>query len=96
MIIIGVDFHPEYQEIASVNTDTGEYQEKRLARKSQWCAVEHRVIDWASRSPFWWEFEVDFALVEKQFAGANQGSLVINSRQIVDPTHASLPSQLRS
>ena len=32
MIIIGVDFHPEYQEIASVNTDTGEYQEKRLAQ----------------------------------------------------------------
>jgi len=31
MIIIGVDFHPEYQEIASVDTDTGEYQEKRLA-----------------------------------------------------------------
>jgi len=30
MIIIGVDFHPEHQEIASVNTDTGEYQEKRL------------------------------------------------------------------
>ncbi len=26
MIIIGVDFHPEYQEIASVDTDTGEYQ----------------------------------------------------------------------
>jgi transposase len=31
MIIIGADFHPAYQEIASVNTDTGEYQEKRLA-----------------------------------------------------------------
>ena len=30
MIIIGADFHPAYQEIASVNTDTGEYQEKRL------------------------------------------------------------------
>ena len=30
MIIIGVDFHPEFQEIASVNTDTGEYEEKRL------------------------------------------------------------------
>ena len=27
MIIIGADFHPAYQEIASVNTDTGEYQE---------------------------------------------------------------------
>jgi transposase len=31
MIIIGVDFHPEFQHIASVDTDTGEFQEKRLA-----------------------------------------------------------------
>jgi len=30
MIIIGVDFHPEFQQIASVDTDTGEFQEKRL------------------------------------------------------------------
>src|SRR6478736_10219170 len=35
MIIIGVDFHPEYQEIASVDTDTGEYQEKRLAHPQE-------------------------------------------------------------
>jgi len=35
MIIIGVDFHPAYQEIASVNTDTGEYQEKRLAHPQE-------------------------------------------------------------
>ena len=35
MIIIGVDFHPAYQEIASVNTDTGEYQEKRLAHPEE-------------------------------------------------------------
>ncbi len=35
MIIIGVDFHPEFQEIASVNTDTGEYQEKRLAHPGE-------------------------------------------------------------
>src|SRR5262252_8686650 len=35
MIIIGVDFHPEHQEIASVNTDTGEYQEKRLAHPQE-------------------------------------------------------------
>ena len=27
MIIIGVDFHPEFQQIASVDTDTGELQE---------------------------------------------------------------------
>jgi transposase len=30
MIIIGVDFHPEFQQIAFVDTDTGEFQEKRL------------------------------------------------------------------
>jgi len=35
MIIIGADFHPAYQEIASVNTDTGEYEEKRLAHPQE-------------------------------------------------------------
>ena len=30
MIIIGVDFHPEFQQIATVDTDSGEFQEKRL------------------------------------------------------------------
>jgi hypothetical protein len=30
MIIIGVDFHPEFQQIASLDTNTGEFQEKRL------------------------------------------------------------------
>jgi hypothetical protein len=35
MIVIGVDFHPEFQQIASVDTETGEFQEKRwgIARK---------------------------------------------------------------
>jgi transposase len=33
MIIIGVDFHPEFQQIASVDTDSGEFQEKRLAHR---------------------------------------------------------------
>ena len=33
MIIIGVDFHPEFQQIASVDTETGEFQEKRLAHR---------------------------------------------------------------
>src|SRR5437899_2785783 len=33
MIIIGVDFHPEFQQIASVDTETGEFQEKRLAQR---------------------------------------------------------------
>src|SRR6266403_2912110 len=33
MIIIGVDFHPEFQQIASVDTETGEFQDKRLAHR---------------------------------------------------------------
>jgi hypothetical protein len=35
MIIIGVDFHPEFQEIASVDTDTGGYREKRLTHPEE-------------------------------------------------------------
>ena len=33
MIIIGVDFHPEFQQIALVDRETGEFQEKRLAHR---------------------------------------------------------------
>jgi hypothetical protein len=35
MIIIGVDFHPEFQQSASVDSDTGEFQEKRLAHREE-------------------------------------------------------------
>ena len=35
MIIIGVDFHPECQQIASVDTGTGEFQEKRLTHREE-------------------------------------------------------------
>jgi transposase len=35
MIIIGVDFHPVFQQIASVDTDTGEFQEKHLAHREE-------------------------------------------------------------
>jgi hypothetical protein len=35
MIIIGVDFHPEFQQIASVDTDTGEFLEKRLVHREE-------------------------------------------------------------
>jgi transposase len=35
MIIIGVDFHPEFQQIASVDTDTGEFLEQRLAYREE-------------------------------------------------------------
>ena len=35
MIIIGVDFHPEFQQIAFLNTVTGEVEEKRLAHSAE-------------------------------------------------------------
>ena len=35
MIIIGVDFHPEFQQIAWVDTDSGEFQEKRLVHPEE-------------------------------------------------------------
>ena len=30
MIIIGCDYHPGFQQIASVDTETGDYEEQRL------------------------------------------------------------------
>ena len=35
MIIIGVDFHPEFQQIAVLDADTGEIQERRLAHPEE-------------------------------------------------------------
>ena len=46
MIIIGVDFHPEFQQIASVDTDTAEFQEKRLAHREE---AESFTVHWRAR-----------------------------------------------
>jgi len=35
MIIIGVDFHAEFQQIAFVDSNTGEYQDKRLGHREE-------------------------------------------------------------
>jgi len=35
MIIIGVDFHPEFQQITSVDTESGELEEKRLPHREE-------------------------------------------------------------
>ena len=35
MIIIGADYHPGFQQIAFVDTDSGEFQEKRLAHREE-------------------------------------------------------------
>ena len=46
MIIIGVDFHPGLQQIASVDSDTGEFEEKRLGHREE---AEKFYRDLASR-----------------------------------------------
>src|SRR5437763_10513763 len=35
MLIIGADYHPGFQQIAFVDTDTGELQERRLAHREE-------------------------------------------------------------
>ena len=35
MMIIGCDYHPGFQQIASVDTDTGEFTERRLAHREE-------------------------------------------------------------
>ena len=35
MIIIGADYHPGFQQIAFVDTDTGELQERRLEQREE-------------------------------------------------------------
>src|SRR5258707_13984609 len=35
MLIIGCDYHPAFQQIAFVDTDTGELQEKRLQHREE-------------------------------------------------------------
>jgi hypothetical protein len=41
MIIIGCDYHPGFQQIAFVDTDTGEFQERRLSLEFEtlWAAA---------------------------------------------------------
>ena len=43
MIIIGVDFHPEFQQIAWVDTDSGEFQEQRLQHREE---AEGFTVNW--------------------------------------------------
>jgi hypothetical protein len=48
-------------------------QRANKKRKSRWCEVEHRVIDWAARSSFTEEFEVVIMIesVTEEMHGSN-------------------------
>ena len=38
MIIIGCDYHPGFQQIAFVDTETGDYGEQRLEHRELCCS----------------------------------------------------------
>jgi hypothetical protein len=35
MMVIGCDYHPGFQQLAFVNTETGELEERRLAQREE-------------------------------------------------------------
>jgi hypothetical protein len=44
MLIIGCDYHPGFQQIAWVDTDTGEFQEQRLELRNSFGRREQRHV----------------------------------------------------
>src|ERR1035437_9329813 len=51
MIIIGCDYHPSFQQIAFVDTETGELQERRLQHREEPEKFYRRADSAASPSP---------------------------------------------
>ena len=61
MIIIGADYHPGFQQIAFVDTDTGEFQQRPLQHREEaekfYRELRARGRDVDSRhGPSWTEF----------------------------------------
>jgi len=46
MIIIGADYHPGFQQIAFVESETGELQERRLEHREE---AETSTVSWRRR-----------------------------------------------
>ena len=55
MIIIGVDFHPEFQQIALLDTDGGELQEKRLGHREEAETFYRELLARANRCEWVWK-----------------------------------------
>ena len=47
MIIIGADYHPGFQQIAYVDTETGEFQERRLKHPEE--AEKFYRVPWGNK-----------------------------------------------
>lgn len=49
MTIIGVDYHPEFQQIALVDTNTGDFSEARLQNPGAFQAPSCRFVEMGRR-----------------------------------------------
>jgi hypothetical protein len=58
MRIIGCDFHPSFQQIAMVDTETGEQTERRIAREEAAEFLPRIIGLGASRNGSQWEHAV--------------------------------------
>ena len=54
MIIIGCDYHPSFQQIAFVDTETGEFQEERRAHRE---GADKFYRDLAAVGSYVWEWK---------------------------------------
>jgi hypothetical protein len=84
MIIIGVDYHPEFQQIALLDKDSGEFQEKRLSHPKEaeqfyraWAAAGEKVCVGmeASGHARWFErllAELGFGVVGRRRGGYSE------------------------
>jgi hypothetical protein len=54
MLIIGCDYHPGFQQIAYVDTETGEYQERRLKHPEEAEKFYRALRNKASRCVWVW------------------------------------------
>jgi hypothetical protein len=55
MLIIGCDYHPSFQQIAFVDTATGELQERRLERESATTGAYHQTGGVRCCASCWWK-----------------------------------------
>ena len=80
MIIIGVDFHPEFQQMASVDTDTGEFVEKRLAHREE-AETFYRGLAAAGQKQGDAAKQADKAAAEKVEAGKTEQESVTSTQK---------------
>lgn len=87
MIIIGVDYHPEFQQLASVDTDTGEFREARLQNPEQAEKFYRELADRGARVRIGMEASGHARWLERRFEELQFELWIGNAAEICDFTH---------